>query len=346
MAKVFLSLTLFVFINGNSQINDSLLAKMEKRRLDEEAFAGKLTGKVVPDFTAKDLNGTTYTGGIVRDGKITFLNFWYVGCAPCIAEMPNLNRLYEMTKDNPDVQFFSITWEPEAHVREAIKKYDIRFPVLLTSPMDIRQLTFARGYPTNMVVDTKGRVYSFLSGGLLTPGPEFEIYWKLQIEKILRGDTLMASQPVHLSENIRGITFLDSSKIQSLDVLADYFKERSLYIDLWASWCLPCRQEFSSKNNSVNSFLDKHKIVRIYLSIDNPQAGEIWKGLVYRYQLTGYHLLAGRELMKDLKQRIYQSGPMDVPKHIIVKNGKIIELNAFPLSDGQKLIKQLKEQLL
>jgi peroxiredoxin len=344
MGKIFLSLALFVFINANSQIKDSLLEIMEKRSLSEEAFAGKLIGNLVPDFTAKDLNGMKYTGKIARNGKITFVNFWYLGCAPCIVEIPNLNRLYLMTKDNSDVQFFSITWEPESHVKEAIKKYDIRFPVLMTSPGDIHQLTFARGYPVNMVLDRKGRVYSFLSGGSLTPGSEFELYWNREIGKIVRGDTATVPQPIQISENIPGITFIDSSKIQSFDLLANYFKGQSLYIDLWASWSFTSRQEFSSKNNAVDSFLDRHKIVRLYLSIDNPQAGETWKGLIYQYQLTGYHLLAGRELMKDLKQTIYKKG-IYIPRHIIVKNGKIVELNAFPPSDGQKLILQLTEKL-
>jgi thiol-disulfide isomerase/thioredoxin len=320
---------------------------MEESRLSNEAFGGITTGKTLPDFTAKDLNGMTYTGSIVRNKKVTFLDFWSLSCAPCLAEIPNLNRLYDMTKDDPDVQFFAVTPEPETLVKEAIKKYDMHFPVLLVPARDIYRLSFGEGYPLNMVLDKNGRVYTLISGGSMSPGPEVEIYWNWEIEKAAKGDTAIAYKPVQIPKNIPGITFIDSSKIHSLDALADYFKGQSVYIDLWASWCMPCREELKSKNEKIDSFLNKHKIARLYLSIDNPRGAEVWKSLVYEYQPAGYHLLTSVALYKDIKQRIYDNGnTIAVPKYIIIKNGKIVELNAFAPSDGQKLLNQLTEKLL
>jgi len=121
------------------------------------------------------------------------MNFWFVSCAPCIAEIPNLNRLYDMTKDSPDFHFFAITYEPEANAKEAIRKYDIRFPVLLTSPKEAQRLTYGRGYPTSMVLDREGRIHSILSGGSPNPESDFESYWKQEMDKILRGDSLSES---------------------------------------------------------------------------------------------------------------------------------------------------------
>lgn len=348
MKLIFLPLVVFVFSAANSQVKDSM-EEMEMTRLLNESWFENVTGKVLPDFMAKDLNGKSYTNNTVRSRKATFLNFWFVSCAPCIAEIPNLNRLYNMMKDSSDFQFFAITWESEAKAKEAIEKYNIHYPVLLISPNEARQLTFGRGYPTSMVLDKEGKIRSILSGGSSEPVSGFELYWKQEIEKLLKGYSLIeVSKSVHTSGNKSGIVFIDSLlKVQSLDELINYFKGQSLYIDLWASWCLPCRKEFKSKNNSVDSFLNRHKIIPLYLSIDNPKDGEIWKSQVYEYQLTGYHLLAGWKLQEDIKQRIYKNGStIDVPRYIIVKNGKIVELNAFAPSDGQKLIKQLTEKLL
>lgn len=344
MGKIFLPFVLFAFINANSQVNDSLLKIMEEQRLSGEAFSGKLAGRLLPDFTAKDLNGRIYTSNIIRNGKVTFLNLWYLSCTPCIAEMPNLNRLYDRTKSDPNSQFYAITWEPEARVKEAIEKYGIRFPVLLASHKDTWQLTFARGgYPANMVLDKNGRVYTYLSGGSLNPGPEFEFYWKQQLEKVGSGDTAVAYQ---IPKIIPGAHFIETSKIQSLAALAEYFKGQSMYIDIWALGWMPYREELKTKNNLIDFFLNKHKIVRLYLSINNPQAERIWKDLVYEYQMAGYHLLAGKELFNDIKQRIYKGGPtIDGPRHIIIRNGEIVELNAFSPGDGEKLIKQLTKNL-
>jgi len=84
-------------------------------------------------------------------------------------------------------QFFAITWEPEARAKEAIKKYDIHYPVLsLDTPRTGMKLTFGKGFPTNMVLDKEEKIRSFLSGGSLSPGTGFESYWKQEIETVLR----------------------------------------------------------------------------------------------------------------------------------------------------------------
>jgi thiol-disulfide isomerase/thioredoxin len=346
MKTIFFSLALFIFFDATSQVNESL-KKMEEWRLFNESYFENIEGKVLPDFTAKGLRGKILTKNTIRRKKVTFINIWFVSCAPCIAEIPNLNRLYDMMKGNPDVQFFAITYEPEAQAKEAIRKYDIHFPVLLTSYIEAQQLTFGRGYPANMVLDRAGRIHTVLSGGSPDPDHGFELFWKLEIEKILKGDTLIeAPKPIQITGNKSGIVFIDSQlKIQSINALANYFKEQPIFIDLWASWCLPCREDFNSKN-FVDSFLNKHKIARLFISIDNPKASESWKSLVYKYQLNGYHLLAGKELIVDIKQTVYKNEAINIPRYIIVKNGKVVELNAFRPSDGQKLIDQLIEKLL
>jgi len=44
-------------------------------------------------FSAKTTSGITYTTDSLRN-KISFINFWFEGCHPCIAEFPALNDLY------------------------------------------------------------------------------------------------------------------------------------------------------------------------------------------------------------------------------------------------------------
>jgi thiol-disulfide isomerase/thioredoxin len=314
---------------------------MEDLRMSNEEFEGKLDGKDLPQFTAKDLKGNTFTRKSIIKGKVTFLNFWYLSCAPCIAEVPNLNRLYDLTKKKADVQFFAITWESQDKVKEAIKKYNIRFPILMTSPKDIRKLTFARGYPVNMVLDRKGKIYAFMSGGQMNPGKEFELYWKYKIGKVVAGDTAINIQPDHTK-----IQFIESTMIRSFDDLANYFKGQPVFIDIWVTWCLPCREEFKA-SHLVDSFLQTNKIARLYIAINNPLSKENWETVVNEFQPVGYHLLAGPELFNEIKTKIYKKDEsINDHKHILIKDGKIVELDGHHPTDTLKLMNRLKEELL
>ncbi len=99
MKKFFFFPFLLACFTAYGQNKDSL-NEMEQRRVLNESFFKNITGESLPDFTAKNLSGISYSANKLKNGKVTFLSFWFESCAPCIAEIPNLNRLYSMTKDN------------------------------------------------------------------------------------------------------------------------------------------------------------------------------------------------------------------------------------------------------
>ena len=51
------------------------------------------------NFKLKDLNGVEVSLSDFK-GKKVFLNFWASWCPPCKAEMPDLEKLYQETKDS------------------------------------------------------------------------------------------------------------------------------------------------------------------------------------------------------------------------------------------------------
>jgi len=51
------------------------------------------------DFTLKDLEGNEVKLSSLK-GKKVFLNFWATWCPPCKAEMPDIEKLYQETKDS------------------------------------------------------------------------------------------------------------------------------------------------------------------------------------------------------------------------------------------------------
>ena len=88
-----------------------------------------IIGKRAPDFTMTDLNGHEISSETTK-GKVVVLNFWFVSCKPCIAEIPELNEVYKTYKNNSDVVFASITFDKKEKVDVFLEKHPLQYPVV------------------------------------------------------------------------------------------------------------------------------------------------------------------------------------------------------------------------
>jgi len=120
------------------------------------------------EITAKqptDLSGIRFkdsAGNIVDlgdlKGKVVFVNFWATWCPPCLAEMPAVNKLYELYKDHKDVVFLLVDADGDLAVSRQFmdkKKYDL--PVYAVASA-IPEKIFKGSLPTTVVFDKKGRL--------------------------------------------------------------------------------------------------------------------------------------------------------------------------------------------
>jgi len=122
-----------------------------------------IIGKRAPDFTMTDLNGHEISSETTK-GKVVVLNFWFVSCKPCIAEIPELNEVYKTYKNNSDVVFASITFDKKEKVDVFLEKHPLQYPVV-SDAKEICTLFKTSGYPTNLVIDKNGNFYDYISGG-------------------------------------------------------------------------------------------------------------------------------------------------------------------------------------
>jgi thiol-disulfide isomerase/thioredoxin len=117
--------------------------------------AGEKT-KAAYDFTLDQLEGETLNFEDLR-GKVVFINFWATWCAPCVAEMPSIDGLYKIYKDNPDVVFVMINVEnKEDKVKKFLKKKKFSFPIYLPNATQIPKVYESKGIPTTFVLDKEG----------------------------------------------------------------------------------------------------------------------------------------------------------------------------------------------
>jgi thiol-disulfide isomerase/thioredoxin len=132
------------------------------------------------------------------------------------------------------------------------------------------------------------------------------------------------------------------AKYTNIDELKQHFKGKTIYIDLWATWCVPCRAEFPYYQ-SLSATLKKMGVQSVFVSIDEPKAGAQWKKLVKQNHLEGYHILAGTNLKADLVKLVYKKGQISVPRYLIInKQGQIVNWDA-PRPSNTDLINVLSK---
>jgi peroxiredoxin len=151
-----------------------------------EAWKECALNKKVPSFNLVTLNGDTINSKQI-EGKIVVLNFWFIDCHPCVAEMPGLNKLVAEYKNNT-VEFLAITWETAKRVREEfLAKYKLDFKIIPEARRYIDK-AIGSGYPTTYILDTKGIIREAWNGGSID-NKAGEIYYgkaKPVIDRLLK----------------------------------------------------------------------------------------------------------------------------------------------------------------
>ena len=133
-----------------------------------------------PDFTAKDLNGKTVSLSAFK-GKVVLLNFWATWCPPCRAEMPSLNKLYNMLKPRGLEVVAVSTDRSISDIKDFIESHRVGFPVLFDSERSASKLYRVFSMPTTFLIDRKGIIVEKFYGEYDWTEPET----KGKIEKLL-----------------------------------------------------------------------------------------------------------------------------------------------------------------
>lgn len=91
------------------------------------------------------------------EGKTIFLNLWATWCGPCIAEMPNINALYNDLK-NKDIIFVMLSLDdnPET-AKNFIERKGFDFPVY-TPAGNIPAVYRSGSIPTTHVISPDGKI--------------------------------------------------------------------------------------------------------------------------------------------------------------------------------------------
>jgi thiol-disulfide isomerase/thioredoxin len=91
-------------------------------------------------------------------GKTIFINMWATWCAPCVAEMPSINALYNKIENKEEIVFLMISYDKEMRsARGWVKRKGFDFPVYqLTSVLPNMYETGV--VPSTFVISPKGKI--------------------------------------------------------------------------------------------------------------------------------------------------------------------------------------------
>ena len=135
------------------KMTDAQLAEAKRRARD---------GLKAEDFTLWTLEDERFT--LAENlGKPIFLNFWTTWCPPCIAEMPDMERLQQTLGDSLQIVGINLQESP-ATVRRFIQNRGFTWTFLLDLRREIGNAYNVEGIPVSLFIDANGRIVHRFNG--------------------------------------------------------------------------------------------------------------------------------------------------------------------------------------
>jgi cytochrome c biogenesis protein CcmG/thiol:disulfide interchange protein DsbE len=128
-------------------------------------------GQAAPDFSLTDIDGRPVKLSDFA-GRPVWVNIWASWCAPCRAEMPDLDAVYRSVRGDPNgvaLLVVSLGEEPAA-VRRYLGTTKYEVPVLLDPAFAITERYRITGLPTHFFIDRRGTIKDLAIGGLKPAG--------------------------------------------------------------------------------------------------------------------------------------------------------------------------------
>jgi cytochrome c biogenesis protein CcmG/thiol:disulfide interchange protein DsbE len=117
-----------------------------------------------PDFALMTLEGQPARLREFR-GKLVLLNFWATWCAPCLQEMPSMERLHQTFKHTEFVLLgVSMDRQGEEVAKPFIDNLKLTFPILLDRTSEVARRYGVRGLPTTYLIDPDGLLIGAVIG--------------------------------------------------------------------------------------------------------------------------------------------------------------------------------------
>ena len=137
-----------------------------KATINQEAFDAlknyEMEGKPFPKFSFKDLDGNEVSNESMK-GKIIVIKCWYIHCAACIKEFPQVNALVSKYKDTKDIVFISLAEDTPEQLKVFLARKPLSYSVIPNMKEYMNNSLQLNAFPTHFILDKEGLIKKVVS---------------------------------------------------------------------------------------------------------------------------------------------------------------------------------------
>jgi thiol-disulfide isomerase/thioredoxin len=134
-------------------------------------------------------------------------------------------------------------------------------------------------------------------------------------------------------------------KLSSIFPVISKLKGKVVYLDVWGTWCGPCKDELRYNAALKQRFAGKD-VAYVYLDMDDDMRDADWRQFIKVNGMTGLHLRKNSKNMEQFWEELMPKGQRYYPMYFIFdKDGKLVKANAKRPSDKLDLYSQIQQYL-
>ncbi len=155
---IFIGIIITLYVTGlHTPVLGALQGLVLKTGLVQPSTEKNDYGLANYSFELKDVNDESVPFETFK-GKTIFFNIWATWCPPCIAEMPDIDNLYNDFSDNSEIVFVMLSVDKEFETAKTfVKKKEYNLPIYQLNS-NLPEIFNSSSIPTTFVIDPDGKI--------------------------------------------------------------------------------------------------------------------------------------------------------------------------------------------
>jgi thiol-disulfide isomerase/thioredoxin len=133
-------------------------------------------------------------------------------------------------------------------------------------------------------------------------------------------------------------------KMTSIYEVIKKMQGKVVYLDIWGTWCGPCKPELKF-NPELKQYFRGKDVAFVYLDMDDDEKDSQWREFIKVNGMTGMHLRKNKEAIQSFWNELKPNKETRYyPTYFIFdKSGRLVEADAKQQSEREELYKQIEQ---